>query len=164
MGEGRNLELEIERKAKKKAMKESLMIFGAGIVAMILLWLLSGMSLIPSVACIIGTIVASILCYIALKITYQDQEEEKALNERIERKVPIADYVEVMPTEENNSKDFMEKLKETGIARFYAIRNERFKVIEIYAKFDKDEDMYDFAEVEKEEFEDEYVIVEEKTE
>lgn len=164
MGEGRNLELEIERKAKKKAMKESLMIFVAGIVAMILLWITIGMSLIPSVVCIIGIIVGSILCFNALKIVYQNQEEEKVLNERTEREVPIAEYVEVMPTDQNNCKDFMEKEKEKGFAKFYATRNEKHQIIEIKVRFAGEDEMYPFTAVVKERFQDEYVTVKEKTE
>lgn len=165
MGEGRNLELEIERKARKKAMKDLILIILLEVVLFLIIGATSGWyTIYQLIGMSVPILIINICGFLLLRKNYMMEAQSKRKHERVEEIVPISTYVEVMPTDQNNCKDFMEKEKEKGFAKFYAIRNEKHQIIEIKAKFSGEDEMYPFTAVVKERFEDEYVTVKEKTE
>lgn len=159
MGEGRNLAFEIEKNATRKAIQGSAIVVLFGIISLLLVCICGKYSPLSFAICIIAIIILSILCFVLLKKNYREEGRSKLISELVERQVPVTDYVEVVPTEENNCKDFMEKEREKGFAKFYAIRNERHNIIEIVVKFTGEDEMYPFSAVSKRKFRDYYFTV-----
>jgi len=91
MGEGRNLELEIERKARKKAMQGTAIVICFTIIMLLLTVVCLGeISLVGFIVMVILIPLICIGCFYLLKGNYIEMEEEKIIREVVEREVPIA--------------------------------------------------------------------------
>lgn len=162
MGEGRNLELEIVKKARKEAMRGTAIVICFAIISILLKACISEVSLLFFIFVIPLELLVILGTFLVLERNCIAMEEERIESEFAEREVPITNHVEVKPTEENDNKEFMEKQSDT--VKFYAIRNERKNIIEIDAKFVGEEEFYKYTAVTKRKFQELYEVVKENTE
>ena len=159
MEERRKEALEIKTIARNKATKWTMFLILFEVLIVILVGILSGgWPFFNLMVLIVTLIVVQIVVDKLLMEFFFSEEISKRRNKRVEKIVPIEEYVEVIPIEGNSNWELIQKLRK--IAKVYAVRKEKKQTIEIEIKFDGEAEMYHFETLPKSMFEDNYCMIE----
>lgn len=169
MEEGREVvlktDLEIKEEAKRKSKIVGILISVFFTIFVIITMLTSPKeNLIPIVVIIflIWSVMIALIIFVTkhiLPLAYEQSEYAKRSMEYTNISLPVETFVEVRPNP-NKHTDFILNLQ--NIAKFYAIIREEDNLVEIYIKFNFEEEERKYEDVGKEYFYDYYSVQEEK--
>lgn len=149
MEEGRKEKLDfakIDKIARKRAIRWTMFLVVFEIIMLLIMGATSGWYSIRELILIgIPTVIIDIGGFLVLRQNYRMEELDKRKRNVVEKLIPISTYTEVIPTEENDNKELLQRIRK--IAKIYAVRNERNQTVEIAIKFDEEEEMYHFKTV-----------------
>ena len=146
MGEGRFEVLvidkeQVEKVAKKKAAKLTLIV--SAIIFVLLILPIAAIGTISSLYILLVPCIMSIMMFFVmyklLKFAFVEDEERLISKDFVEKIFSSEDKKEVVPIYASEHKEFLLQL--TDIAKYYAIINQETGNIDVYVKFDSENEM-----------------------
>ena len=146
MGEGRFEVLvidkeQVEKVAKKKAAKLTLIV--SAIIFVLLILPIAAIGTISRLYILLVPCIMSIMLFVVmyklLKFAFVEDEERLISKDFVEKIFSSEDKKEVVPINASEHKEFLLQL--TDIAKYYAIINQETGNIDVYVKFDSENEM-----------------------
>ena len=146
MGEGRFEGLvidkeQVEKVAKKKAAKLTLIV--SAIIFVLLILPIATIGTIPGLYILLVPCIMSIMMFFVMyklfKFAFIEDEERLISKDFVEKIFSSEDKTEVVPINASEHKEFLLQL--TDIAKYYAIINQETGNIDVYVKFNSENEM-----------------------
>lgn len=153
----------VRKKAIRKAAKVTIMMAVVVIISIVAILIFIPNTNIYQI--ILPSILITLLlvfCYLALTKVYQHYEARQLNIEIVNECITSDEFIEVIPIHADEHKEFILELLD--IAKFLAIISKEDEIIEVYVKFNNEENLRFLEEIEKEDFLHYYSFVEENEE